>query len=537
MPGAGPQRVFISYSHDNRGHADRVAALSARLRHDGIDCQIDQYQVRPPGGWPDWMRDQIADAHTVLVVCTEIYCQRFEGRQPPGIGRGVRWESVLMENRFYRDAARTDKLLPVVFHRDDEEHIPDLLYGLDRACVDPDNLDGDGYSDLLRLIHREPPLETPPLGVAYRTAPDLPPLLPALAVQESFFQPDLATGAPDELLVQIHALPITGPELFGRATQLQRLTKAWTNSRTNVISLVAPGGVGKSALVNHWLGQMALDDYRGARRVYGWSAYSQGSKERTTAADLFIDRALRFFGDPDPEASPIEQRAVRLAGLIRRQPTLLILDGIESLQYAPGEGEGHIKDVGLRTLVRELAARNAGLCVITTRQRVADLAAYETTTCPKIDLEKLQPADGARLLESLDVNGTDEERQAASEEFDGHALALTLLGTLLRDAHAGDVRKWREVGQLEHEISQGGHARRVMDSYEDWLGDGPERSILRMLGLFDRPAEGGAIRALRAAPPIDGLTDKLDDWTTALIRLRHARLVAAAEASEPDTLA
>ncbi|NQU24661.1 MAG: hypothetical protein HQ567_25545, partial [Candidatus Nealsonbacteria bacterium] len=212
------------------------------------------------------------------------------------------------------------------------------------------------------------------------------------------------------------------------------------------------------------------------------------------------------------------------------------LDGIESLQYAPGEGEGHIKDVGLRTLVRQLAAQNSGLCVITTRQAVADLAQYESTTCPKIELDKLQPADGARLLESLGVKGPEDELRTASEEFGGHALALTLLGTLLRDAYAGDVRKRGEIGPLDHEITQGGHARRVMDSYKDWLGDGPERSILRMLGLFDRPARGGAIRALRKAPPIDGLTDGLDDWTTALIRLRHARLVAAAEESEPDTL-
>jgi len=336
--------------------------------------------------------------------------------------------------------------------------------------------------------------------------------------------------------VETHGLPVTSPDLFGRDEQLQCLDEAWADEHINVISLVAFGGVGKSALVNRWLGHMAVDDYRGARRVYGWSAYSQGSKDRVATADLFIDQALRFFGDPGPGAGSTDQRAVRLADLIRRDRTLLVLDGIESLQYAPGEGEGHIKDTGLRTLVRELAARSSGLCVITTRKRVADLAAYETTTCPKIDLEELKLADGAALLRSLGVTGPEEELQAASGESGGHALALTLLGTLLRDRWGGDVRKRREIGPLEHEITQGGHARRVVDSYEEWLGDGPERAVLRMLGLFDRPAKAAAIRALREDPPIDGLTDKLDNWDNALIRLRRARLVAAAETSDPDTL-
>ena len=36
---------------------------------------------------------------------------------------------------------------------------------------------------------------------------------------------------------------------------------------TNVYALVAGGGVGKSALVNRWLSDMAKEGYRGAVRV------------------------------------------------------------------------------------------------------------------------------------------------------------------------------------------------------------------------------------------------------------------------------
>lgn len=37
-------KVFISYSHDSPEHKDRVLALSDRLRADGVDCYIDQYE-------------------------------------------------------------------------------------------------------------------------------------------------------------------------------------------------------------------------------------------------------------------------------------------------------------------------------------------------------------------------------------------------------------------------------------------------------------------------------------------------------------
>ena len=352
---------------------------------------------------------------------------------------------------------------------------------------------------------------------------------------------ELPDEVPDAPRVEIHRLPATGEFLFGRSKQLGRLTRAWNNRNVNVISLVAFGGVGKSALVNHWLASMAKENYRGARRVYGWSAYTQGSKERVTSADLFIEQALRFFGEKGELSPSIEVRATRLAELVRVQRTLLILDGIEPLQYPPGPGEGHIKDPGVRTLVRELAAHNRGLCVLTTRAGVSDLADYESTTSPRIDLEHLKPADGAELLEALEVDGTQQEREAASGEFGGHALALTLLGTFLRDAHGGDIRRRGEVGPLVYEMENGGHARRVMDSYETWLGPGPETQILRMLGLFDRPAESGAVNALRSEPPVKGLSDQIvgldeREWKEHLTRLRHAGLLGKEDPAEPGTI-
>ena len=354
-------------------------------------------------------------------------------------------------------------------------------------------------------------------------------------------------------------LPITGGRLFGREVELARLDEAWADTGTNVISLVASGGVGKSALVNDWLATLATERHRGARRVYGRSFYSQGARDTVASADTFIDEALRWFGDPDPETGSPWQKGERLAALVRKQRTLLVLDGLEPLQHPPGPEEGLLKDPALSSLLRGLAADNAGLCVVTTRVRVADIEAYEATTAPKVELDNLSDQAGAALLRSLEVEGSEDELRLASREVGGHGLALNLLGTYLRDVCECDVRRRSEIRGLTAHAEQGGHARRVMESYEIWLGDGPELHVLRLLGLFDRPADGGSVAALRRPPAIAGLTDRLiaaDDswlrrtmarlrgvrpldepsWRRALARLRRAWLLTGADPDDPDAL-
>ena len=62
----------------------------------------------------------------------------------------------------------------------------------------------------------------------------------------------------DTATVALH-LPITGAQLVGRAQELAWLDRVWAEGQANICSMVAWGGVGKSALVNHWLGTLARD--------------------------------------------------------------------------------------------------------------------------------------------------------------------------------------------------------------------------------------------------------------------------------------
>ena len=197
--------------------------------------------------------------------------------------------------------------------------------------------------------------------------------------------------------ISVARLPITGSDLFGREEDIAFLNDAWASPDVNVATIVAWAGVGKSTLVNHWLRGTARH-YDCAELVYGWSFYRQGTSGGTSSADEFLDAALTWFSDPDPRMGTAWEKGERLAKLIAHRRTLLVLDGLEPLQNPPGPQEGRVRDPSLQALLRELAAFNSGLCVITTRLPIADVADHERTSAPRRDLEQLSSDAGAKLL-------------------------------------------------------------------------------------------------------------------------------------------
>ncbi|HMZ22408.1 MAG TPA: SUMF1/EgtB/PvdO family nonheme iron enzyme [Blastocatellia bacterium] len=131
-------KVFISYSYDSPEHSARVLQLSTALCGWGIDCHIDQYELAP-ANWFVWMERQIKEADFVLVVCTEVYCRRFEGREtrPTGVG----WEGGVITTQLYEQQLdKAAKFIPVVFSPDDQQHIPLLLKSTHRHVLNLDKL-------------------------------------------------------------------------------------------------------------------------------------------------------------------------------------------------------------------------------------------------------------------------------------------------------------------------------------------------------------------------------------------------------------
>src|SRR5436305_3474937 len=162
-----PPRVFVSYSHDSPAHMDRVLALCDRLRRDGVDVDLDQYESAPTAGWPRWTQRQIEAADFVLVVCTEVYRRRFDGTEEKGRGLGSRWEGAILTQVFYDAAAETGKLVPVVFSAEDAAHIPTVLRGLMHYDLGSDS----GYEPLYRYLTSQNAVPKPALGALVALPP------------------------------------------------------------------------------------------------------------------------------------------------------------------------------------------------------------------------------------------------------------------------------------------------------------------------------------------------------------------------------
>ena len=205
--------------------------------------------------------------------------------------------------------------------------------------------------------------------------------------------------------ISVARLPVTGSDVFGREEDIAFLVRGWANKDVNVVTIVAWGGVGKSTLINRWLRRMAAKHYRSAELVFGWSFYRQGTSGDISSADEFLDAALTWFGDPDPRLGTAWEKGERLAKLVGHRRTLLVLDGLEPLQNPPGPQEGRLRDPSLQALLRELAAFNMGLCVITTRLPVSDLSDHEGSSALRRHLEHLSSHAGAQLLRALGVKG------------------------------------------------------------------------------------------------------------------------------------
>jgi len=306
-------------------------------------------------------------------------------------------------------------------------------------------------------------------------------------------------------------LPSThNSKLFGRKKEHAMLTRAWHNDKQNIVILKAMGGTGKTALLNRW-----LDGFNDASKrtpydkLFTYSFYSQGAAEDKQAdADEFFNNALAFFGYQGAVLTSAYEKGIVLAECINQQRSLLVLDGLEPLQHPVGSMQGALKDKGLVALLSQLATHNQGLCLISSRQSVVELANKPLVIAH--NLEQLAPADAVRLLKSYGIkdfkhsiktqseiqSDTQSELERTVKEYGCHALTLNLLGNYIKTVYQGDIRQRDKIPALTDEPTAGQHAEKVMVAYEIHLKDTAELSILYMMGLFDRPVSMGAITVL-----------------------------------------
>ena len=151
-------KVFISYSHDSPEHRRWVSELGAKLRHNGVDAILDQWDLGPGDDVTRFMERGITDSDRVLVVCTDQYVRKANAAEG-----GVGYERMIVTAQLVQDLG-TNKFIPVIRQASGQEKMPTFLGT--RLYIDFRN-EGQFESEFDKLIHelhRVPVIEKPPLG-------------------------------------------------------------------------------------------------------------------------------------------------------------------------------------------------------------------------------------------------------------------------------------------------------------------------------------------------------------------------------------
>jgi tetratricopeptide (TPR) repeat protein len=498
-------KTWISYSHESIGHQQRVLDLSQSLRHNGIDCSIDQHESADNGGWVGWMQSRLQTADFILLVCTEEYARRFNGITEGDVGRGVRWEGHLIANKLYSDATFARKLIPVVFDNTCKEHVPVALVDLPTYDVSTSK----GLEDIVRHIQGTLNIPKSPLGKSV-------------------------------LLRQVRSdqLPKVAGKFFGRLKELAVISDAWQNDETSIVQFVAAGGTGKTRLLRHWVDLQELPNV-----FIAWSFYSQGSSaNKLASATPFFEHLITTFKPDQVSFSNEEDKGEYLAQLLCHQKCLIILDGLEPLQFVGLGMQGELKDRALRAFIRAFSKHKNSLCVITTRLAIPELVGNPLVTTR--ELTNLDLGDGVQLLKSLQVHGgpanelADSQLERTVVEYGYHALALTILGTFVEHYLDGNILLRYQLDELTGDlnVSSSRHAFKVMKGYETRLVDihgepTVELALLYLLSLFDHPIDAEVLRVLTNAP-MEGVFAKFStkDWQRGISHLKNTfRLITTSD--------
>src|SRR5271166_6487209 len=214
-----PPRVFISYSWDDDAHKAWVARLATRLRSDGVNVILDQWEVRLGDQLSQFMETSVRESDFVLIICTPRYKERSDGRRG---GVGYEGHVITAEVFYYSDNQR--KFIPVLRLGEWKQTAPSWLLG-------------KAYADLCGDPYREPEYQNL-MSTIQQILPEAPPIGPKPSGPTPRQQP----AASPKQLFTVPFRP--NPFFTGREDALDGLKN--TLERSGISALTGMGGVGKT---------------------------------------------------------------------------------------------------------------------------------------------------------------------------------------------------------------------------------------------------------------------------------------------------
>ncbi len=149
--------VFISYSWDDEPHKAWVRDLATRLRGNGVDVKLDQWETAPGDQLPAFMERAIRDNTHVLIVCTPRYKARSDKREG-----GVGYEGDIMTGEVLT-TGNERKFIPILRRGTWADAAPTWILGKYYIDFRGEPYPERGYEDLLTTICGTRP-QAPPLG-------------------------------------------------------------------------------------------------------------------------------------------------------------------------------------------------------------------------------------------------------------------------------------------------------------------------------------------------------------------------------------
>lgn len=149
--------VFISYSWENESHKNWVRAVATRLRQEGIDVRLDQWDLAPGDQLTAYMESAVRENDYVLVVCTPHYKARSDQREG---GVGYEGDIMTAEVHYQRNHR---KFIPLLRNGSWDAASPTWLSGKCYLDFSGNPYSEDQYTELKITVagKREGP---PPLG-------------------------------------------------------------------------------------------------------------------------------------------------------------------------------------------------------------------------------------------------------------------------------------------------------------------------------------------------------------------------------------
>jgi hypothetical protein len=298
----------------------------------------------------------------------------------------------------------------------------------------------------------------------------------------------------------VHHCTSQPAHFFGREGELSLLDAALDAGGPSVVAFVGPGGQGKTAIMQHWLGRF-VEGKRRADAVFLWSFY-RGKDADLCLRELY-GHAVGSTATPDVSAT---YAVDHLLAQLRRERWVLIFDGAEVAQHENGPWFGRFIHPELSRLLEELAmAPLPSVVVLTTRFPLPELQRRRYARI--VSLSGLDAVSARGLLESFGVTGSTLELNAAADACGRHAKAVELLGTLLVKFHDGLAAAYRQLPESQPTPGASDEERKVADVLSAYaLALPPEQQdILALATAFRDPPTEERLLEYLASSPVRGL--------------------------------